>query len=150
MDIKSHEERSRNMASIRSENTKPEVFLRKLLFAHGFRYRLHKKGIPGKPDIYLAKYNTAIFVNGCFWHRHKECKIAYTPKSNVEFWEKKFQANIERDQRQQVQRDELGLRTLIVWECTIRKMMKDKKKCSEVLEKIIQFLNDKTCNYAEL
>ena len=89
-DIKSPIERSRNMAAIHGQNTKPEMYLRKLLFAHGFRYRKNYKELPGHPDIYLPKYRTAIFVHGCFWHRHKGCKHAYMPKSNVEFWEKSF------------------------------------------------------------
>ena len=88
MDIKSPEERSKNMAAIHSKNTKPEVYFRKLLFAQGYRYSLNSKNIPGHPDIYLKKYNTAIFVHGCFWHRHEGCKYAYMPKSRAEFWEK--------------------------------------------------------------
>lgn len=80
-DIKSPEERSRNMAAIRSKDTKPEVYLRKLLFAQGYRYRKNYKKIPGHPDIYLPKYRTAIFVHGCFWHRHQGCKYAYMPKA---------------------------------------------------------------------
>ena len=87
-DIKSPEERSRNMAAIRSKDTKPEVYLRKLLFAQGYRYRKNYKKIPGHPDIYLPKYRTAIFVHGCFWHRHQGCKYAYMPYSNIEFWKK--------------------------------------------------------------
>ena len=89
-DIVSPEKRSQNMSAIRSKNTKPEVYLRKLLFAQGYRYRIADKSVPGHPDIFLRKYNTAIFVNGCFWHRHPGCKYAYTPKSRVEFWQKKF------------------------------------------------------------
>ena len=87
-DIVSPEKRSQNMSAIRSKNTKPEVYLRKLLFAQGYRYRIADKSVPGHPDIFLRKYNTAIFVNGCFWHRHPDCKYAYTPKSRVEFWQK--------------------------------------------------------------
>ena len=86
MDIKSAEDRSRNMAAIRSKDTKPEIFFRKLLFANGFRYRKNVNYVPGHPDLYLAKYHTAIFVHGCFWHRHKGCKYAYMPKSRQEFW----------------------------------------------------------------
>ncbi len=89
-DIVSPEKRSQNMSAIRSKNTKPEVYLRKLLFAQGYRYRIADKSVPGHPDIFLRKYNTAIFVNGCFWHRHPGCKYAYTPKSRVEFWQKKL------------------------------------------------------------
>lgn len=93
-DIVSPEKRSQNMSAIRSKNTQPEVYLRKLLFAQGYRYRIADKSVPGHPDIFLRKYNTAIFVNGCFWHRHPGCKFAYTPKSRVEFWQKKFDDNL--------------------------------------------------------
>ena len=96
-DIVSPEKRSQNMSAIRSKDTKPEVYLRKLLFAQGYRYRIADKSVPGHPDIFLRKYNTAIFVNGCFWHRHPDCKYAYTPKSRVEFWQKKFDDNVQRD-----------------------------------------------------
>ena len=97
-DIVSVEQRSRNMAAIRSRDTKPEVYLRKLLFVKGYRYRIADKTVPGHPDIFLRKYNTAIFVHGCFWHRHQNCKYAYTPKSRVEFWQKKFDDNVKRDE----------------------------------------------------
>ena len=97
MDNKSPEERSRNMAAIRSKNTKPEIYFRKLLHAQGYRYSLNSKTVLGHPDIYLRKYNTAIFIHGCFWHRHSNCKYAYMPKSRVEFWQNKFEANAKRD-----------------------------------------------------
>ena len=96
-DIVSQERRSRNMAAIRSKNTRPEVYLRKLLFAEGFRYRIAEDSVPGHPDIFLRKHNAAVFVNGCFWHRHQGCKYAYMPKSRVDFWQKKFDANVQRD-----------------------------------------------------
>ena len=98
-DIKSPEERSRNMSKIRSKDTKPEVWLRKKLFERGYRYRKNVNNIPGHPDAWLAKYNTALFVHGCFWHRHDGCKYAYIPKSRVEFWTDKFRKYIERDFR---------------------------------------------------
>lgn len=93
-DIKTPAERSKNMAAIKGKNTKPEVFLRKQLFTAGYRYRNNSSLAPGHPDIWLRKYNTAIFVHGCFWHRHSGCKLCYMPKSRVEFWEKKFTDNI--------------------------------------------------------
>ena len=96
-DIKSPEERSRNMRAIRSKDTKPEIYLRKLLFAQGLRYRKNVQKLPGSPDMYLAKYRTAIFVHGCFWHRHQGCKYAYMPKSRTEFWVEKFDINVSRD-----------------------------------------------------
>lgn len=120
-DIVSPEKRSQNMSAIRSKNTKPEVYLRKLLFAQGYRYRIADKSVPGHPDIFLRKYNTAIFVNGCFWHRHPGCKYAYTPKSRVEFWQKKFDDNVRRDSAVKAELLEHGIKCLIVWECTIKR-----------------------------
>ncbi len=125
MDIKSPEERSRNMAAIRSKNTRPEVYFRKLLFAQGYRYSLNSKNVPGHPDIYLRKYNTAIFIHGCFWHRHADCKYAYMPKSRIEFWQKKFNANVKRDYFVKTKLQNSEIKCLIVWECTVKKMKKD-------------------------
>lgn len=99
MDTVTSEQRSKNMSAIRSKDTKPEIYFRKLLFSRGYRYRVNSKQVSGHPDIYLKKYNTAIFIHGCFWHRHEKCKYAYMPKSNVEFWNKKFDTNIRRDAR---------------------------------------------------
>lgn len=143
MDIKSREERSKNMAAIRSRNTKPELYLRRLLFSRGYRYRLCSKSVSGHPDLYLKRYNTAIFVHGCFWHRHKECKFAYTPKSRAEFWQKKFETNQKRDD---IVREELRdgeIKCLIVWECTIKQMEKNAEIQSFYLEKIENFLQSK-------
>lgn len=142
MDIKSPERRSQNMAKIRSRNTKPEVYLRKLLFKKGYRYSLNKKGLPGTPDLYFRKYNTVIFVHGCFWHRHQKCKYAYMPKSNIEFWQEKFNNNIERDKRQLEELEKLYIRVLIVWECTIRKMKKEPEFENKVITAIEEFLAD--------
>ena len=127
MDIKSAEDRSRNMAAIRSKDTKPEIFFRKLLFANGFRYRKNVNYVPGHPDLYLAKYHTAIFVHGCFWHRHNGCKYAYMPKSRTEFWTEKFERNIARDKEVLKQLVERNIKCLIVWECTVDKMLKNEK-----------------------
>ena len=139
-DIKSPEERSRNMAKIRSKDTKPEVWLRKQLFKYGYRYRKNVNTVPGHPDVWLAKYNTALFVHGCFWHRHEGCKFAYMPKSRVEFWETKFHKNIERDIAVKKQLADTGIRSLIIWECTVKKMMKSEILRDEYLMRIIQFL----------
>lgn len=138
-DIKSPIERSRNMAAIHGKNTKPEVRLRKLLFAHGYRYRKNYEKIPGHPDIFLPKYRTAIFVHGCFWHRHKGCKYAYMPKSNVEFWKKKFQDNIERDNVVREELFEKNIKCFVVWECGIRKI--NPSNSVDLLEEIYEFLN---------
>ncbi|MGP1603975.1 MAG: very short patch repair endonuclease [Treponema sp.] len=106
-------------------NTKPEVFLRKLLWHKGFRYRVNYKELPGSPDIYLPKYKTAIFVNGCFWHMHENCKYSSIPKSNYDFWENKLEGNVERDKKKYVQLESMGIKVIVVWGCEIKKMMKD-------------------------
>ena len=143
-DIKSPEERSRNMAAIRSKDTKPEVYLRKLLFAQGYRYRKNYKKIPGHPDIYLPKYRTAIFVHGCFWHRHRGCKYAYVPKSNIEFWKKKFQDNIERDVEVKSELGKMGIKEVIVWECTVKEMKRNERRKAYCLRKIKWIINEGT------
>lgn len=140
MDTVTSEQRSKNMSAIRSKDTKPEIYFRKLLFSRGYRYRINSKQVSGHPDIYLRKYNTAIFIHGCFWHRHEKCKYAYMPKSNVEFWNRKFDANIRRDA---VVHEELrvrGIKCLVVWECTVKQMEKDKEVCDMYLNLVEQFL----------
>ena len=145
-DIVSSEKRSQNMSAIRSKNTKPEMYLRKLLFAQGYRYRIADKSVPGHPDIFLRKYNTAIFVNGCFWHRHPGCKFAYTPKSRVEFWQKKFDDNVRRDSVVKAELLEHGIKLLTVWECAIRRMQRDKIEEERALAKIIFFIKSNEKN----
>ena len=145
-DIVSPEKRSQNMSAIRSKNTKHEVYLRKLLFAQGYRYRIADKSVPGHPDIFLRKYNTAIFVNGCFWHRHPGCKYAYTPKSRVEFWQKKFDDNVRRDSAVKAELLEHGIKLLTVWECAIRRMQRDKIEEERALAKIIFFIKSNEKN----
>lgn len=120
MDSLSPEKRSENMRRIRHKNTKPEMKIRSLLHRCGYRFRLHRKDLPGKPDIVLAKYKTVIFVNGCFWHRHKNCKYAYNPKTNVDFWEKKFEENVKRDQSNYAQLRQSGWQVIVIWECELR------------------------------
>ncbi|MBX5256889.1 MULTISPECIES: DNA mismatch endonuclease Vsr [unclassified Rhizobium] len=112
-------QRSERMSRIRSGNTKPEIALRRALHQLGFRFRVHGTRLPGKPDIVLAKYKTAIFVHGCFWHRHPGCKVATTPKSNTDFWANKFARNVERDERVVRQLEDDGWRVIIVWECDV-------------------------------
>ena len=128
------EQRSRNMSAIKSKNTKPEIKVRKVLHSMGYRFRLHRKDLPGSPDIVLPKYKTVIFVHGCFWHRHQNCKYASNPKTRREFWEKKFKENIERDKKTQEKLKNLGWKTKIVWECEI-------KKQDKLIKKIEDFLN---------
>lgn len=120
MDILSKKKRSECMSKIRSKNTKPELALRKALFARGFRYRVNDTKLPGKPDIVLPKYKTIIFLHGCFWHRHEECKYAYTPKTNTKFWINKITCNTERDKVHLQKLTALGWHVLTVWECEIR------------------------------
>ena len=139
-DIVSAEQRSRNMAAIRSRDTKPEVYLRKLLFAKGYRYRIADKTVPGHPDIFLRKYNTAIFVHGCFWHRHQNCKYAYMPKSRVEFWQKKFDDNVRRDKILQDELQTRNIKCLIVWECTIKQMIKNVELEDFTVNRCVSFL----------
>ena len=115
------EQRSRNMSAIKSKNTKPEIVVRKILHSMGYRFRLHGKDLPGSPDIILPKYKTVIFVHGCFWHRHENCKYASTPKTRAEFWESKFAGNIKRDKINQTNLVKLGWKILIVWECDLKK-----------------------------
>lgn len=149
MDIKTAEARSRNMSAIKDRDTKPELFLRRLLHANGYRYRLYRKNIPGKPDLYLAKYNTVIFVHGCFWHQHRGCKYAYMPKSNSSFWHEKLSKNIERDKKNALLLTELGFRTIIIWECTIRQIKQEVDK-AYLLNKIQSILHSNSLGPYEL
>ena len=140
-DVHTPETRSYNMSRIRGKDTKPEETVRKYLFSQGFRYRKNDKKLPGKPDIVLPKYRTVIFVNGCFWHRHDGCRYAYTPKTRVDFWKKKFADNTKRDQKVQKALLKDNIKCIIIWECTVKKMMKDKVFHDEMLEKIEGALN---------
>ena len=135
MDTYSKQVRSRTMAAIRGKDTRPEKFIRKLLHSSAYRYSLHKKALPGTPDIFLKRFNTAIFIHGCFWHRHKNCKYAKTPKSSKRMWNAKFKANIERDKRKVRELHKLGFRTIIIWECEMndKNLKKLKTKLLRVL-----------------
>lgn len=108
------------MARIKGANTKPEIVVRKLLHGMGFRFRLHDKGLPGKPDIVLPRHRRIVLVNGCFWHGHLDCKRAKLPASNVDFWQVKISSNIERDKRNIEALHNLGWRVLVVWACEMR------------------------------
>lgn len=119
-DIKTTESRSYNMSRIAGKDTKPEELVRKYLFSKGFRYRKNVRKLPGTPDLVVPKYRTVIFVNGCFWHGHEGCKYFVWPKSNAEFWRKKIETNISRDQRKEAQLRDMGWNVMIVWECELR------------------------------
>ena len=125
------EQRHHNMAAIKGKDTKPEILVRKFLWARGFRYRINHPRLPGKPDIVLRKYRTCILVNGCFWHGHEGCKYFVWPKSNTEFWRQKIETNISRDQRKEAQLRDMGWNVIIVWECELRS-----PKRQETLERL--------------
>ena len=129
-----NEVRSRNMAAIKSKNTRPEIVVRKLLHSMGYRFRLHRKDLPGSPDIVLPKYKTVIFVHGCFWHRHENCKYASNPKTRVEFWNKKFKDNILRDIKNQKRLKSLGLKSKIIWECETKNIEKLREKLIHIMD----------------
>lgn len=116
-DIFSKSKRSEIMSKISGKETKPEILVRKYLFAHGFRYRKNVAHLPGKPDIVLPKYKTVIFINGCFWHGHKRCKKAILPTTNIEFWYKKINNNIIRDKKNKIELQKLGYRVIVIWQC---------------------------------
>ena len=129
------EQRSRNMSAIKSKNTKPEIAVRKVLHSMGYRFRLHGKDLPGSPDIVLPKYKTVIFVHGCFWHRHENCKYATTPKTREEFWNNKFRSNVERDLEIQENIKNIKWRSVVIWEC-------ETKNIDNLKEKIIDVFNE--------
>lgn len=112
--------RSEVMSRIKSRDTQPERAVRSMLHRLGYRFRLHRADLPGRPDIVLPRYKTVIFVNGCFWHRHEGCRFAYTPKTRIDFWQKKFSENVLRDQRAQVSLVASGWKVIVVWECELR------------------------------
>ena len=128
------EQRSRNMSAIKSKNTKPEIKVRKILHSMGYRFRLHSKNLPGSPDIVLPKHKTVIFVHGCFWHRHENCKYASTPKTRKEFWNKKFTENKKRDSEIQEKIKILDWRSVVIWEC-------ETKNIENLRDKIIDVFN---------
>ena len=130
-DILTREKRSWNMSQIKGKNSKPELLVRSYLHRNGLRYRINKINIPGKPDITLNRYNTLIFVDGCFWHRHKGCKYAYTPKSRKDFWETKFRNNIQRDKIVNRELKNSGWIVHRIWECQI-----NEKNLKTLVEKI--------------
>jgi DNA mismatch endonuclease (patch repair protein) len=131
------EERSWLMSRVRGKDTKPEWILRSALHRMGFRYGLHNGKLPGKPDLVLRKYNTVIFVHGCFWHRHPGCPKSTTPKSNRAFWEEKFRRNVDRDARNRRLLKEAGWKVVVVWQCELY------KRTVETIERVVgELLHD--------
>lgn len=120
MDTLAPEQRSHLMSRIRGKDTGPELKVRQLAYALGFRFRLHRRDLPGSPDLVFASRRKVIFVHGCYWHRHSGCRYAYLPKSNVEFWQAKLAANVARDEIVTKALKELGWQALVVWECETR------------------------------
>jgi len=149
MDKISPEARSRNMSKIRGKNTKPEKYIRGLLYHAGFRYRINYKLLSGTPDLYLSKYKTVLFINGCFWHRHKECRFATMPKSNTEFWDNKFRRNMARDKKVYEKLREDGYKVLVVWECTINQMIKDSAYEKEIIDDVMNEIRNDSFEYTE-
>ena len=128
--------RSENMSRIKGKDTEPEMAVRRLLYHNGYRYRLHRKDLPGKPDLYLEKYKTAIFINGCFWHVHEGCSDSKFPKTNKEYWADKLKGNRARDEKNYSQLIESGINVVIVWECTIKSHMKKEDDQIQLLKKL--------------
>ena len=122
------EKRSCNMSHIRSKDSKPETLVRKYLFSKGFRYRKNVKKLPGCPDIVMPKYQTVIFVNGCFWHKH-DCPRFVWPSSNIEYWRPKILGNVERDKKNYLELQSLGWNVLIIWECELKEKTIDDTMC---------------------
>jgi DNA mismatch endonuclease (patch repair protein) len=135
-DVHSKEVRSFNMSRIRSKNTKPELLVRKYLFSRGFRFRLHKKDLPGKPDIVLSKYKTVIFVHGCFWHGHYNCKYFVMPKTRMVWWLNKINTNKANDIKTINALKKDGWKIITIWECKL-KSAKIEKTLLSLLKKII-------------
>lgn len=141
MDDLTPEQRRKNMRHIRSTNTKPEETVRKYLFSQGLRYRKNDKRFPGKPDLVLPKYKTAVFVNGCFWHMH-DCGRFVWPKSNQEYWEKKILRNVERDNENYAALKKEGWKVILVWECELKTKEKAEERLELLRNEIVSNIND--------
>ncbi len=136
-DVHTPEQRSFNMSRIRSKNTKPEMVVRKFLFSQGFRYRLHEKKLPGRPDIVLPKYKTVVFIHGCFWHGHEDCRYFVVPKTRTDWWLAKIRHNRENDKINMQKLEEIGWRVLEVFECGLKS-----GKQQDTLNMIVSLLKD--------
>ena len=135
-DVMTPQQRHECMSHIRSKDTKPEQLVRQALWHNGFRYRLHVKGLPGKPDIVLPKYRTVIFINGCFWHGHEGCRYYVIPKTNTSFWLDKITSNKARDARDESSLYEAGWRVMTIWECELKKENRE-KTIGQLLESLL-------------
>lgn len=133
VDTVSASRRSYIMRAIPQKNTRPEMVIRRMVHAMGARYRLHSKALSGRPDLVFPSRRLCIFVHGCFWHRHRGCRLASVPASNVEFWSEKFRSNIERDKRKETELRNMGWRVEIIWECETRDLGELKKRLRELL-----------------
>jgi len=125
-DVHNQQTRSFNMSRIKGKDTKPELLVRKFLFANGYRYRLHVKNLPGKPDIVLPKYKTVIFVHGCFWHGHANCKYYVVPKTNTDWWLQKINGNIAKDAKAVTALKKAGWKIITIWECKLKPALVEK------------------------
>jgi DNA mismatch endonuclease (patch repair protein) len=134
MDVFSPEDRSKIMARIGPRNTKPELRVRKLAHNLGYRFRLHRKDLPGTPDLVFPRYRVVVFVHGCFWHRHQGCRYATTPATRQEFWEAKFEGNVARDRRAIESLEGMGWKVLVIWECETRDVLKTGERLQAFLK----------------
>jgi len=135
MDHLTKEKRSWNMRRITSKDTAPEIAFRKLVHQAGFRYRLHDKTLPGKPDLVLKKYRTAVFIHGCFWHGHENCRRSNTPKTNKQYWKDKIERNVARDEKNVTMLGRAGWRVFVVWECELKMPEKVLKRFQRFIKK---------------
>ncbi len=145
-DVHDKTTRSRNMSAIKGKDTKPEIQIRKLLHSMGYRYRLHVKELPGKPDIVLPKYKVVIQINGCFWHKH-ECHLFKWPSTRTEFWKNKLNKNAENDRKNIFSLQYQGWRILTIWECALKG--KKKIQINEIVELITHFINSEETSWLE-
>lgn len=132
------QQRSRNMSKIKSKDTSLEIMVRKYLYHHGFRYKKNVSSLPGTPDVVLEKYKTVIFINGCFWHHHYNCKLAVYPKSRKEFWIKKINKNIDNDIKNYNKLKQMGYKVITVWECEIKEVFEYRMEAlrHEIIDRI--------------
>ena len=139
IDVVDQKTRSRMMSDIRGKDTRLEMLVRSGLHRLGFRFRLHARNLPGKPDLVLRKHSAVVFVHGCYWHRHEGCRYATTPATRPEFWQEKFKANVERDRRHQAMLRKAGWRVFVVWECALR------RDPVEAVENLVSVLRCEEC-----